>query len=182
MARPTGGTGGTVHVGKAAAIIVVAALIGVLVLYKDGGGSSSLSAAERAALTASASAGNTTTTAAKNTDNESTPTTAALRAPAEVKVVAINGTTTPKLGAKATTKLQASGYNALAPGDAKTKSATATSVIYVVTAGYEREAAAIAAIFGLPASAVRAVPSPAPSTAIKPGVNIAVFIGTGITL
>lgn len=185
MTRPTGGTGGTVHVGKAAAIIIVAALIGVLVLYKDSGGGGSVSAAERAAASAAfarANAITTTTTAADGGETE--PTTIALRAPAEVKVIALNATKTAGQAGKATKKLTTNGYNALAPGNATAavRNTNPSSVIYVVTPGYEGEAAAIATIFGLPASAVRAVPTPSPSPDIKPGVNIAVLIGTGVTL
>jgi len=178
MARPAGGS--TVHVGKAAVLIVVGVLVGIIVLRSDGSSGTSLSAA--AAREAAENA--LTNTTLDDDDDDVTATTVALRAPASVKVIAINGTRTAGQGAKATTKLQNALYNAVAPGNA-TEAVRATnpaSVIYVVTPGYEREAAAVAAVLGLPASAVRSLPSPSPSPDIKGDVNIAVLIGSGITL
>jgi hypothetical protein len=80
--------------------------------------------------------------------------------------------------------LRDAGYNALAPGNA-TAAVTAShpaSVIYVVTPGYNREALTIAALFRLPDSAVKPLPNPSPSADIRSDTNIAVLVGTGITL
>lgn len=179
MARPEGGS--TVHVGKAAALIAVGLLVGIIILRSDGGGGTSLSAA---AARAAAENALTNTTLGEDDSEVSTATTVALRAPASVKVIAINGTRTAGQGAKATTKLQNALYNAVAPGNA-TEAVRATnpaSVVYVVTPGYEREAAAIATVLGLPASSVRSLPTPSPSPDIKGDVNVAVLIGSGITL
>jgi hypothetical protein len=180
MARPAGGT---VHVGKAAALIIAALLVGGIVLYHNSSGGSSLSAAEAAAAAAANAGANATTTTAA-TSHGATTTTVALRAPAQIKVIAINATQKAGQGALATTKLTNAGYNAVAPGNGTVaeRASNPTSVIYVVTPGYENEAKVIAGLFGLPASAVRALPTPSPSTDIKPGINIAVLIGSGITL
>ena len=80
--------GGTVHVGKAAAIIVVGLVLGVIVLRSDGSGAG----VPVSAGTGTGSEVSLTTTTVKRTSN--TPTTAALRDPSTVKVIAINGTKT----------------------------------------------------------------------------------------
>ncbi len=174
MARAAGGT---VHVGKAAAIILAGLVLGVIVLRSDGSGGG----VPVSASTGSGSEISVTTTTVKRSN---TPTTAALRDPSTVKVIAVNGTKTAGQGAKATTKLQDATYNAIAPGNATAavRATNPATVIYVVTPGYEREAAAVAALFGLTAASVKPLPTPSPSPDIKNGVNIAVLIGSGITL
>jgi hypothetical protein len=173
--------GGTVHIGKAAAIIVAAVLIGVLVLYQNDSGGGGLSAAEIAAARANAQNGFTTTTLGDEQDL--TTTTIGARAPQTVKVIAVNATSQSGIAGRATTRLTTAGYNALAPGNATAayKASSPTTVVYVVTAGYEREAAAVAALFSLPSSAVKSLPTPSPSTDIK-DVNVAVVIGSGLTI
>ena len=167
------------HVGKAAALIIGAFVIGFIVLNVDGAGGG-----------IPVSSGNggdavTNTTLAQSDDTvAATTTTAALRQPATIKVVAINATQTSGVARRATEKLQAAGYNALTPGNATAefKATNPTSVVYVVTAGYEHEAVAVAAVFNLPASAVRQMPTASPSPDIKAGTNIAVIVGTGLTI
>lgn len=186
MTRPTAGGGGSVHVGKAAALILVALLVGIIVLRDDSGGTS-LSAAQRAAidnLTSQTTVDSSSDDSSDSGDEETTETTLALREPSQVKVVAINATQQAGVAGRATSKLQTEGYNALAPGNATTafRGTNPAAAVYVVTAGYEREAAAVAALFGLPASAVRTMPTPSPSPDIKEGVNVALIIGTGITI
>lgn len=168
------------HVGKAAALILGAFVLGYIVLNVDGtGGGIPVSAGA-----SSASDVITNTTLADSDEVESTTTTLALRAPATIKVVAINATSTAGIAGRATSKLQTAGYNALTPGNATAefKATNPTSVVYVVTPGYEREAAAVAAVFNLPASAVREMPATSPSPDIKAGTNIAVIVGTGLTI
>ncbi len=166
------------HVGKAAALIVGAALLAVIVLNKSPSFGS-------ASSTRTIDEFPTVTQPTIPPDDEVTPTTLAEERPASaVKVIAINATGTNGIATRATTKLQSAGYNALAPGDATNtvKNQRPAAVVYVVTAGYEREARTIAALFSLPDSAVRALPSPSPSPAIKGDVNIVLLVGTGITI
>jgi hypothetical protein len=176
--------GGTVHIGKAAALIVAGLLLGVIVLRDNssGGGVTSVDADDiRNAID------DITNTTVASSDNEvTTPTTAvgAERDESTVKVIAINASGVAGQAGKATTKLQAAGYNALQAGNA-TAAVTNThpaSVIYIVSPGYEREAKTLAALFQLPESAVRALPSPSPSPDIKGDVNLVVLVGTGINL
>jgi hypothetical protein len=176
MGRPAGAT---VHVGKAAALIVGAFILGFIVLNVDGTGGASLPSGDRGTDAI------TNTTLADSGDVVvATTTTVALRQPATIKVVAINATKTAGIAGRATDKLRAAGYNALAPGNATNefRATNPTSVVYVVTPGYDNEAIAVAAVFNLPASAVRALPATSPSPDIKANVNIAVIIGTGLTI
>lgn len=177
MARPSGGS--TVHVGKAAALIIAAVLLGVIVLRDDGSGGRRVSADVPDVDQF------TTTTLGDLTDNTTTTVANVLHAKNSVKVIAVNATGTQGKGGQAQTKLSAAGYNALKAGTA-TQAVTNThpvSVIYVVTAGYEADAREIAALFGLPDSAVRSpLPTPSPSPDIKPDANIVVLVGSGITL
>ena len=178
MARA--GSGG-VHIGKAAAIIVAAALLGMLVLYQNNSGSG-ISAAEALAR-ARATQGLTTTTLGSSGNHDLTTTTLGARQPSTVKVIAVNATATSGVAGRATARLTTAGYNALAPGNATAayKATKPTTIVYVVTAGYDREAAAIAALFGLPSSSVKPLPTPSPSTDIK-DVNVAVVIGSGLQI
>ena len=177
MSRPAGGT---VHVGKAAAIIVAGLVLGVIVLRDNGfGGGSISSAAVRAPDNF------TQTTLGSEEDDATTDTTlGGLRAPAQIRVIAVNATGQAGRATQATTRLRQAGYNALQPGNA-TQAVTSSrpaSVVYVVAPGYDREAAVIAALFGLPASAVQPLPTPSPSPDITDNANIAVLVGSGITL
>ena len=168
------------HVGKAAALIIGAFIIGFIVLNVDGTGGG---------IPVSSGGGDTnavtnTTVASSEDTVAATTTTAALRQPATIKVVAINATQTSGVARRATEKLQAAGYNALTPGNATAefKATNPTSIVYVVTPGYDHEAVAVAAVFNLPASAVRQMPATSPSPDIKAGTNIAVIVGTGLTI
>ena len=172
------------HVGKAAALIVAAVLLGVIVLRDNSAGGSSVSAGDFDDVVSQF----TTTTLSPDDDFEADTTTtvaSVLHAKNTVKVTAINATGTAGKANLAKNKLVAAGYNALKPGTA-TQTVTNSrpaSVVYVVTSGYEADAREIAALFGLPDSAVRSpLPSPSPSTEIQADANIVVLVGSGITL
>ena len=166
------------HIGKASGLILVAVLIGGLVLYKNDPVPSA------ADLRDAADAALTTTTLASSPDDftDTTQATTA-REPATVKVIAINATGKAGIAGRATTRLTGGGYNAVAPGNstAAYKANAPTTVVFVVTAGYDAEAAAIAALFGLPASVVQPLPSPSPSTDIK-GVDVALVVGSDLNI
>jgi hypothetical protein len=176
VARPAGST---VHVGKAAALIVISLVLGFIVLNDKGSSGFTSAAATRAAVRNSF-----TETTLPSRGSSTTTTAATERRPETIKVIAVNATGRAGVAGQATTKLRNAGYNALQPGNATAavKNSHPVSVIYVVTPGYEREAQTIAALFSLPDSAVRTLPSPSPSADIKPDTNIAVLVGTGITV
>jgi hypothetical protein len=175
MARPAGAN---VHVGKAAAIIVVALALGFLVLNDNSSGSF-----RAAASTPHVSVpDNFSETGSSSTTTPTT--TASERQPAQIKVIAINATGRSGVAGQATTKLRNAGYNALAPGNATAAvtSSHPVSAVYVVTPGYNKEALTVASLFGLPDSAVKPLPNPSPSADIRSDTNIAVLVGSGITL
>jgi hypothetical protein len=168
-----------VHVGKAAALIVISLALGFIVLNDKGSGGFTSAAATRAAIRDNF----TETTSAPHNATTTTVAQVAERQPAQIKVIAINATGKAGKGGQATTRLRNAGYNALAPGTA-TASVTAShpaSVVYY-TSGYKQEALTVAALFTLPDSAVREMPNPPPSPDIKPDANLALLVGTNITL
>lgn len=115
----------------------------------------------------------TPTTAAPVVEPEVTTTTAALRAPREVRVLAANGTDVRGAGGRIKDRLMAAGYNTLAATDTKAK-VTESSVYFA--AGYEREAAKVAETLGLAATAVKPLPTPPPVADLK-AANVLVVVG-----
>jgi hypothetical protein len=153
MASPAGGrrrADGSIHWVKALGLIGVLVLVGILLLDRMGSATTATSA-RKAVATAP-------TTAATV---PAPVTTTAVLPPAQVKVQVLNGVLTGSLAGEWTAKLKASpGYTTESPDNAT--SAVATSVIYILTPGYQAEADQLAAAVGLPATAVvTTVPPPA---------------------
>jgi hypothetical protein len=173
-----GSPGGNVHGVKAAIIIVVALGLGFIVLRDNS------SRGFRSAAAAHVSTPDTNFSEAPTSTTSTTAAAAVNRQPAQIKVIAINATGRKGVAGQATTKLRNAGYNALAPGNATTAVTNThpVSAIYVVTPGYNKEALTIAALFGLPDSAVKPLPNPSPSADIRSDTNIAVLVGSGIAL
>jgi hypothetical protein len=150
---------------RGAGLLLVAVILGVVLLNAadDGPGPAVIAASGNKATS-------TTTTRAP----VSTTTTVAVRPAEQVKVLAANGTVTRGLGTRATEKLKALSYNALAPTDATKKPATTSTVYWAV--GYQPEARAIAQQLGLPETAVQPLGNPPP--VVNVGVaNIIVVVG-----
>lgn len=99
------------------------------------------------------------------------PTTLPAKAPAEVKVIVANGSGLKGAAKNANDKIKAAQYNALAPMDGP---ATKESVIYY-TAGFEREAAAVAAVIEIPPTLAKPMPTPAPFD--TKAANVVVLLG-----
>ena len=176
MARP--GAGG-LNVGRAALLIVVALVIGVFVLNQGDDVPSASSFDLPTNTTVDLPDLTSPTTVARAA---SSPTTLATRAPSSFKSIAINATNTSGVAAKATTRLTTAGYNALAPGDATASvKANTKSSLVMYAAGFQREAAVVASLFGLPASAVVPITVPPPSTSVK-DASIVVLVGPGLAL
>ncbi|MDA8046663.1 MAG: LytR C-terminal domain-containing protein [Actinomycetota bacterium] len=176
MNRPMGGRpnrpDGGVQWAKALVLIFVLVIIGVVVLAKTGG-SPSTHTSTSGATSAHHGASTTSTVPA------STTTTSVLPA-AQVKVQVLNGVLTGSLAAQWSQKLKTQfGYITEAPDDATVK--VPTSIIYVLTPGYEAEAQHLATSVGLTASAVYpTVPAPATApipTADRAAANLVLVIG-----
>ena len=102
-----------------------------------------------------------------------TSSTRAPRQPAEIKVLAANGSGVPGLGAKTGDRLTAAGYNSLAPTN--TTANISTSVV-LFTPGFDLEAFYVALVLGLPPTAVQTIEG---NTAVvdTKGADIVVLVG-----
>jgi hypothetical protein len=152
---------------RGAALLAAAVALGVILLNSSDNG-------DPFSRPVVAGTTRTTTTSTTPGSGGSTTTTVALRPPAQVKVLAANGTTTKGLAGRFKDKLSGAGYNALAPTDAS-KKPVATSTVYFQT-GYEAEARGIATLLQIPATAVKPLPTPPPVASLQ-GANVVVVVG-----
>lgn len=86
-----------------------------------------------------------------------TATTIAVHQPGEVKVLAVNGTSTAGIGSRAKSVLLEARYNTLSPTDAKTKPVQETKIYFAPT--YQGDAAAIAVLLKAPPASVAPMPA-----------------------
>jgi hypothetical protein len=162
-----------VNAGRGALLILVALIVG-FVLLKDfddasGGGATNVSATPE------------TTAEPPTTEPLSTlPTTTTLpvRAPKDVKVLAINATTVDGAARRVSDVLRRGGYNVLAPVSASpsVKSATRASAVYYASKEFEREAKRLQSDLGLPPTPVTIVPTPPPTADLR-GANVIIVVG-----
>lgn len=133
-----------------------------------------LNAADSPPGTVRAGAARTTTTLEPVETTSTLPPTTTIpqRAPKDIKVIALNGTSTKGVAGKVTDTLRRLGYNVLSPTDAKKAERT---VLYV-TAGYEREGAELARALELSPEAVQPLTSPGPVADLR-GANLVVLVG-----
>lgn len=152
--------------GRGAALLAVAVVIGIVLLN---------AADNEPSRQVSAGGDATTTTAPAEATTTLAPTTTTLpaRAPKEVKVLSTNGTDVKGAARKATDVLRTAGFNVLAPIDFN-KDVTVSAVYF--TAGFEREALAVATSLSLGAAVVKAMPTPPPLADTR-GANVLVVVG-----
>jgi len=101
---------------------------------------------------------------------------------AEVKVLALNGTSARGLGARLRDELKTFGFNLLAPDDSTDENKPIPATLVFSTPGYEADAADIAKRLNLPESAVKSGPPPAKSQALELGPNVIVVAGADYAL
>ncbi len=137
---------------RAIVLIAVLVIVAIGVLSRSSGHPA---VSTRASAGTSAPATTTPTTAAATT----TPTTVVPAS--QVKLQVLNGVLTGSLAGQWSNKLRANpGYQTLPPDNATSK--VTSSAIYILTPGYQPEAASLAATVGLPSSAINpTVPAPA---------------------
>jgi hypothetical protein len=169
-----GGSPGSTQTGRALLVIVAVLVVGWLVLRHG----SSSTGVTTATTHAPAAASSTTSSSLA-----ATTTTVALIAPSSIKLQVLNGTGGGNLATEWSNKLKANpGYNTLAP-DNSTYTVQA-SAIYIMTAGYLPEAQHLAAVVGLPASAVNpTIPAPAAapiSAHDRAAANLVLVIGPNL--
>ena len=159
---------GMVHMGRGIVLLAVAFALGVGLLHS----------ADRSGVTIATGSPATEPKTTTTTPQAAPPTTAAaaLRDPRTIKVLSANGTSTNGIGDKVRRKLEAANYNALAAVTATSK--TQTSAIFF-SPGFDADARAVAAVLGIPATAVQAMPAKPPVPQLG-DANILVIAGTDI--
>jgi len=98
-----------------------------------------------------------------------------VRTPAQIKVLPANGTSTAGAGLTIFNRLKQAGYNVLAATNTTSQGSATTSNIYF-NPGFDREAAVVAQLLGLPDSAVQPMPTPPPVSDTR-GADIIVVVG-----
>jgi hypothetical protein len=164
---------------RGAVILVVLFAVGALILGNTGGSTNTIAASTDDSTqqqnddNSSTPSGSTDTPA---TGGTTTVTTLPLRAPASIRILAANGTSTKGIGRRAQNVLANSGYNVLVAVDAKP---TPTSAVYYTT-GYEKEAIVVQTLFGFLPESVLPLPAAVPLK--KPtdlmDASILVVVGT----
>ena len=122
-----------------------------------------------------------TTTVPASRATTTTSTTVPPLPPGEVKVLVLNGTLSGNLAGTAAKALAANpGFSTLAPDD--TTSKVLTSNVYAASPKYLPSAQAIAAVYGIPSSAVaQPIPPDAPIQASEKSLaNVVLIIGPDI--
>lgn len=153
------------NTGRAILLLAIAVVLGVALLHEldNGNGETALSSKPAAQAT-------------ETTLAPPTPTTLALRSPAEVKVLVANGVGVAGAASKVAGRLQPIGYQLAKPGNTTNKE-TVSAVHFA--AGYQAEAMALATSLGLPSSAVTPLPNPAPVSDMQ-GSSVLVVIGNDL--
>jgi len=169
--RSSGVTAG-IAAGRGAVLLFVAVVLGIFLLNRTDSTKVTTVPQKNTPTTAKHAAATTVPSVV-------TPTTVAAHQPAQVKVLAANGTNLQGVAARAKDVLAQAGYNALAPIDAKTKGVKATVVYYAPT--YDRDAVAITALFGIPPTSIQPLPNPATTlVADTRGADVVVLVGEDI--
>jgi hypothetical protein len=168
FARSAGGAGA-----RGLVLLALALLIGIVLLNATDADPPGTSVSARGGSdTTSGNGSKSDASGEKTTTTAAAPTTTLpARAPKDVKVIVANASSVKGAAANAKKMLDPPGYNNLAPTNAA--AVAETSVFFVP--GYDRDAAAIATLLGLPATTVKAMPAPAPFD--TKGANVAVLIG-----
>lgn len=148
---------------RGAVLLVAAVLLGVLLLQATDEDTS----LDQPLRTSGGRAEETTTTTSRATTGTS------VRAPAQVKVIALNASGVAGVANKASQALSRAGYQVLPAGNADKRS-TASYVYY--TAGFTAEARQLAMGLGLAATAVLPLPSPPPAPSLE-AADVVIVIG-----
>ncbi|MET0729195.1 MAG: LytR C-terminal domain-containing protein [Acidimicrobiales bacterium] len=166
----------SVNPARGAALVVVAVLLGLVLLRNGIDTSEVVTSSNGDDSSTDAGDAEEGTDAGTGEGEEDTPTTVAVRPPAEVSVIVLNGTSVSGAAGKYSTAIGTAGYQMLDPGDAPTKIPT-TQVFF--TPGFEQEAAAVALAAGAPGTV-----TPVPLTSPPPGevgaANVVVVIGADL--
>jgi hypothetical protein len=160
-----------VNAGRGAILILVALVIGVILLQDIDDGPDNVSVDSG---TPDVSVPDTTAPLATLAPT----TTLGIRAPKDVKVLVVNGTTVSGAAGRVAQPLRNAGYNVLAPVDASpsVKANTRASAVYYSTRDFEREAKQLQQDLELAPAPVTAVPTPPPTADLR-GANVIILVG-----
>jgi hypothetical protein len=170
----------TANPARGAALVVVAVVIGLLLLREG------LDTSE--AITTNGGNGNETSDGGDTSDGtdatdegsgDTTTTTVAVRPPAEVPTIVLNGTSIGGVAGSYSESLASLGYNLTNPDGANDESDTdvAATAVYFAP-GFEAEAVAVAFSIGAPNTAVAPMPATPPGPIA--GASVVVVIGTDL--
>jgi hypothetical protein len=148
---------------RGAVLLAVAVLLGILLLQAADDDTSF----DRPLRTSAGRVEETTTTTSR------APTGTSVRAPAQVKVIALNASGVAGVANKASQALARAGYQVLPAGNAD-KRATASYVYF--TAGFTAEARQLAMGLGLATTTVLPLPSPPPAPSLE-AADVVIVIG-----
>lgn len=157
-----------VAMGRGVALLAVALVIGIVLLNATSNDPPGTRVSASSPTTVKPKG-----TSASTTTVPPTTTTVPAHAPKDVKVLVANGSGTSGVAGNASTPLKTAGFNVLAPTNADK---IQESSVYFVP-GYDKDAADIAAALGLPATAAKAMPAPAPVKS-DANPNVIVVIGS----
>jgi hypothetical protein len=131
---------------------VGAIVVGIFLMVKGGGGSAATPAGDQIAAT-------TTTTSPPAGSAPTSTVSSATLPPAQVKIVAANGSSVKGLAGKTKTQLAAAGYTNVVATDTNTGSAPVTSSLIYYIPGAEADAKAVARAAGFSADRVAQLPA-----------------------
>ena len=172
--QATEGQGSGQGLARGVVLVAIAVVLGAVLLlsFRDNSGSTAVGPVTDKTTTTKKPSGKATTTS-------TTVALPALRNPAEIKVISLNGTGSGGLAKTVSTLAKTAGYtNQLAPADATAavQAATKVSVVYFV-AGLDREASALAVALGLAASAAQPLPATAITKVDLRGAQLVILAG-----
>jgi hypothetical protein len=166
FARSAGGAGA-----RGLALLALALIIGVVLLNATDADPPGTTVSSKGATSTNDDGDGGEGAAATTTSTVPPTTTLPAHAPKDVKTIVANASAVKGAAAGGRNALLAAQYNVLAPANS---AAVAESSVYF-TPGYDRDAAAIAAVLQLPGTTVKPMPAPAPFD--TKGANVAVVLG-----
>ena len=170
----------TANPARGAALVVVAVVIGLLLLREGLDTSEAITTnGGTSGQTSDGSDSSGNTDATDDGTDGTTTTTIAVRPPAEVPTIVLNGTSIGGVAGQYSESLASLGYTLTNPTGANDDSDTdvAETVVYFAP-GFEAEAAAVAFSVGAPETAVTAMPATPPGPIA--GASVVVVIGTDL--
>lgn len=157
---------------RGAILVAVAVVIGVLLLRDDDAPTTQVAVGSDTAADVDSVVEPDDGAEAGDTAESTTTTTAAVRDPAEVKVLVANGSGVNGAAGGTTDALEALGYVTATPANADRVPAT---IVYYTT-GFQAEAEALAAAIGAPPESVTPMPAVAPVDDLQLA-NVLVHLG-----